>query len=350
MKAKQKILVLLSIALVIAFLLSLRHCHNSKDTADHVPQILPKNQAHDINSPAPSHAVAEFDAKQAFLSAFESPIELYGKVVDQHGDAIQGATVNLYPVDTPWEDSKSKMTVSSDVNGKFSVKGLRGTAMGVQATKEGYLFISPLGGPASSVSVKYGHGGKSGKLHSNPATPVILTLHKVGQVEPMFYMPDTRWKLPVDGTVRKISLDSKTGDGSHQIEFSFKSDWSKLPMDNEINSKQFDWTFEAKILGGGFIWNDSDFNFEAPETGYKESIRYHYSADMPGEAWKRFQHGRYFVKFADGSYGRIRIDIDGASDRRPLKMTSWLCLKPGSRNLASPDKDSSWFTSDDPEK
>jgi hypothetical protein len=270
--------------------------------------------------------------------------------VDQHGDPVPGATVKLYPVDTPWEDSKSKMTLSSDENGKFSATGLKGTAMGVQATKEGYLYIPPLGGPASSVSVEYGHGAESGKRHSNPATPVIVTLHKVGPVEPMFYMPDTRWKLPLDGAIRRISLNSKTGEGSHHIEFSFKSDWSKLTMDNDINSKQFEWTFEAKIPGGGFVWNDSDFNFEAPATGYKESIRYHYSAAMPKEAWKRFQHGRYFVKFADGSYGRIRLDIDGGSDRRPLKMTSWLCLKPGSRNLASIEKDNSFFGGDDPEK
>jgi len=350
MKAKQKILVLLSIALVIVFLLSLRYCHNSKDAAIQNPRDRSENRADDSKSSLPSHAVAKFDAKQAFLQAFESPIELYGKVVDQHGDPVPSATVKLFPVDTPWEDSKSKMTLISDENGKFSVEGLKGTAMGVQATKDGYLYISPLGGPASSVSVNYGHGGGTGKRHSNPATPVILTLHKIGPVEPMFYMPDTRWKLPLNGTVRKISLDSKTGEGSRQIEFLFKSDWSKLPMDNEINSKQFDWSFEAKIPGGGFVWSDNDFNFDAPETGYKESIRYHYSADMPREEWKRFQHGRYFVKFADGSYGRIRIDIDGGSDRKPLKMTSWLCLKPGSRNLASPDKDSSWFSSDDPEK
>ncbi len=166
----------------------------------------------------------------------------------------------------------------------------------------------------------------------------------------MFYMPDTRWKLPLDGTVRKISLDSKTGEGPHQIEFSLRSETHIRNEQGRSVYDAFDWTFEAKIPGGGFVWNDNDFNFEAPETGYKESIRYHYSADMTKETWKRFQHGRYFVKFADGSYGRIRLDIDGGSGRRPLKLTSWLCLKLGSRNLASPEKDNSWFGSDNPEK
>jgi hypothetical protein len=47
------------------------------------------------------------------------------------------------------------------------------------------------------------------------------------------------------------------------------------------------------------------------------------------------KNGRYFLKFADDTYGRIHFKIDGASDSRPLYMESWLNLKPGSRNLAT---------------
>ncbi len=350
MKVKHKHLSILLILIASIILFFFRQCHNSKDVVNQTSQDRSKNRMHDSMGYPPSHAAPNFDAREAFLSAFKTPIELYGKVVDQHGDPVPGATVKLYPLDTPWEDSKSQMTLSSDGGGMFSVKGLKGSSMGVQASKEGYLYVPSLGGPASSVTVDYSGGAESGKRYSNPKTPVVVMLHKVGPVEPMFYMPNTRWKLAIDGTVRSIALDSKTGEGSHQIDFSFRSDWSKLPMDNDINSKQFDWTFEAKIPGGGFIWNDNDFNFEAPATGYKESIRYHFSADMPRDEWKRFQQGRYFVKFADGSYGRIRFDIDGGSDRKPLKMTSWLCLKSGSRNLASVEKDNSWFDVANPEK
>jgi hypothetical protein len=105
-----------------------------------------------------------------------------------------------------------------------------------------------------------------------------------------------------------------------------------------------------RIPGGGFVWNDGDYNFEAPESGYKESIRYDYPARLSRDKWKRFQNGRYFVKFADGSHARIRLDIDGGSDRRPLAMTSWLSLKPGSRNLASPHKDGAGFHGGNPEE
>ncbi len=166
----------------------------------------------------------------------------------------------------------------------------------------------------------------------------------------MFYMEKTRWRLPLDGTIRKIALDSKDGDGLNQIEFSFRSDTHIRNGEGNNAYSRFDWSFEARIPGGGFIWNDSDYNFEAPETGYRESIRYDHPADQPREKWKRFQHGRYFVKFSDASHGRIRFRIDAGSDRRPLSMTSWLNLKPGSRNLASLKSDGSGFHGGNPDE
>ncbi len=271
--------------------------------------------------------------------------------MDQHGDPVSGATVKLFPVDTPAGDqSRSKLTLTSDNEGKFSIKGLTGFSLGVQVNKEGYLYLSPLGGPSSSANISYANGAEEEKRFSNPATPLVLQLQKVGPMEPMFYMEQTRWSLPVNGLVRRIALDSKEGTGSHQIEFRLRSDTHIRNEEGNNAYTSFDWSFEARIPGGGFIWNDSDYNFEAPEMGYKESIRYDYPADQPREKWKRFQHGRYFVKFADGSYGRIRFSIDGASDRKPLSMTSWLNLKPGSRNLTSLLKDSSGFHGGDPDK
>lgn len=340
--------VLWLVALVILIGLLVGYC--SSPGADRV--LVPADGSKAQSDSSPSHAVVTGgSATAAFLDAFKTSIQLYGKVVDQHGDPVPGATVRLFPVDAPFgDDSKSKMTMVSDKDGRFSVKGLHGFSLGVQVSKEGYLHLSPLGGPSSSASISYAHGAKRGKRCSHPETPLVLQLHKVGPIEPMVYVKEKRWRLPVDGSLRLVALDSEGGRGEHQIEFRFNSDWSKLPMDNEINSKLFDWSFEARIPGGGFVWNDSDYNFEAPESGYKESIRYDYPASLPRDKWKRFQNGRYFVIFPDGSHARIRLDIDGASDRRPLAMTSWLSLKPGSRNLASPQKDGSGFHGGDPEK
>ena len=276
-----------------------------------------------------------------FIAAYRTAIEFYGRVEDQDGEPVAGATVKLCPFDSTGEDSRSKTTVQSDAGGKFSVKGLKGLALGVQVTKEGYLTMPDLGfeKPASSRRIEYRLDGSGGQRFKDAAHPTIFTLHKVGPVEPLVYVAEKRWKLAVDGTSRKIALDTEDGTGNHQIDFRFTSDRNKLPNDNDSVYKRFAWKFEASIPGGGFSKIGSDYEFEAPDAGYQERISIEFAANLTKEQWKRTAYGRFFVKFRDGSYGRIRIGIDGASDRRPLSMTTWLGMKAGSRNLASSHKD-----------
>ena len=185
--------------------------------------------------------------------------------------------------------------------------------------------------------IYYGLSDDKGKRYKDPGKPIVFTLHKLGPLEPMVYVDDQRWRLPVDGTVKNIALDSAKGVGPHQIEFRFTTEWGTLPKDNKINFKRFDWKLEVRIPGGGFVRNRSDYAFEAPESGYEETIIIDYPKDAP--KWEKVVNRRYFVKFPDGTHGRIRFGIHGNSATAPLLMTSWMNLKPGSRNLASEKKD-----------
>ncbi len=288
-------------------------------------------------------AVERMDPLTAFKSAFQTPIEFYGKVEDQYGEPVSGATVIFLPIDSAGDSSNTKKTSVSDAEGKFSVKGLKGLSLGVHLSKDGYLTLPNLGfeNPASSRQIDFGLSNTGGARFKNPARPTLFTLHKIGPIDPIFYAPSTLWALPVDGSIRRIALDSINGEGPHEIEFRFSSDWGKLPKTNESYGKIYDWSFEARIPGGGFVTSDSDYAFEAPATDYQESIRFEYSSTMQQEQWKRSRRGRFFVKFPDGSFARIRIKIDSASDATSsaLSLTSWLNLKVGSRNLSSSDKD-----------
>ncbi len=306
----------------------------------------------DQNGSPPSHAKARKDNPAgALLDLFKTPIELYGKVEDQHGRPVPGATVKLYPVDNPLGTaSTNKVVMTSDAAGGFSVKGLKGMSVSVDVSKKGFVDISPLGGPASQATVYYADGAADGKRYSNPKTPLVLRLQNPGPLEPLVHVRQKRWKIALDGTPLLIALDSEDGKGSHQIEFKLWSDTLDRDKPGANVYDPYDWTFEARIPGGGFIWNDSDFNFEAPETGYKEMIRYHLPKSLPRDKWKGFRSGRYFVRFPDGTHARIFFDIDAGSNRRPLYMASWFNAKPGSRNLASEDGNSSGFHGGDPEK
>lgn len=277
------------------------------------------------------------------IKSYQTPIEFYGKVVDQYGDIIDGATVNVSLAKTVFGDSDedSEFAIMSDSEGLFSVNNLRALALGISVTKEGYL--NYYGGdtvkPVSSRSIDYGLIASKGQEYKDPKNPTLFTLHKLGSLEPIVYVEEKRWRLRCDGTPREIALDSKEAIGKHQIRFKLTSNWNELPKNNEMYGKQFDWVFEAFIPGGGFLKNDSDYNLEAPEVGYSETLKLEYPASMPKETWKSFKYGRYFVKFVDGTYGRIRFSVSGDSDDGPLSMTSWMNLKPGSRNVASPLRD-----------
>ena len=223
--------------------------------------------------------------------------------------------------------------------------------MGVQASKEGFIHLPPLDGPSSSTNVAYASGAEAGKRYSNPKTPLVLRLQNPGMIEPLVCVREIGWRLNLDGEPRLIALDSEKGKGPHQIEFRLWSNNQVLYHPGVNPSSVFEWTFEARIPGGGVIWSDSNLNFEAPESGYKELLRYHYPADLPRAKWKNYCHGRYFVKFPDNTYGRIQFEIDATSkpEYGPLKMQSWFNPKPGSRNLASEIPGSN-FHGGDPEK
>ncbi len=293
----------------------------------------------------------KLDIKSLIFRAYNSPIAIYGQVIDQYGVVVPGANVELLPHDTPGESSGFKVNLITDENGKFSASGLKGAAMGVSATKKGYLFYPPLGRITSYVQLGYSDGVlDNGHPHTNPENPLILYLHKLKVSEPMAYVAKRRWSLPLDGSPRLISIDSENGKGPHQIEVRLWSDTNirELPGNNAYTA--FDWSFEIQIRDGGLVWDQSDTEFEAPESGYRESIRYTYTADMPRENWKRFRDGRYFVKFSDGSYGRIQFSVDGGSDDMPFHMESWLNLTPGSRNLATENMTIKVMKADEPEE
>lgn len=272
---------------------------------------------------------------ESLIALLNTSIKVYGKVTDQHGKPVAGAKVTLRPINR-FKDSYGKRTVITDGDGKFFAEELYGNALGLSAEKEGYLRIPPMSSFSSSASLSYERAGSgTGEQHADPSNPIVLELLKIDPVEPLIHIDKRPWKLPIDGIPRKIALDSEEGRGTHEIEFRFTSDTHSRREPGRSVYDSFDWSFEIRVPGGGLAWDRSDLEFEAPATGYEECVRYEYSATMPREEWKRVRQGRYFVKFADDTYGRIQFSIDGGSDRSPLYMESWFSSNPGSRNLAT---------------
>jgi Carboxypeptidase regulatory-like domain len=317
---------------IVAILLIWRSWRSGNSSAD----LSNRESEKSVFQPTSKNLVNKEDGMSAFLRAFNQKIDLYGKVVDQHGNAIEGANIQVYANDKPFSDGGSPAAnLVSDSSGRFTVLELKGISLGVQAEKKGFIpYGSTLGGPTSTANV-------SDSKHSNSSRPLILTLHDPGVMEPLVHQEDQRWKLPSDGTPQKIFLDSGNGQQPlRYIEFRFMTKRFQLPKE-QLYGHPYDWSLEIYILGGGFVRNENDlslgsyYQFEAPLDGYQEVIKYGFSAQLPKEKWKKIVTDSFFVRFSDGTYGRIRFLIQGSSQNSPLLMETWWNPKSGSRNLSS---------------
>jgi hypothetical protein len=78
--------------------------------------------------------------QQAVQQAYNSPIDFWGKVVDQDGKSIAGVTVTftVFTLGSAWSDDKPKVVVVSDAKGLFSLTGKKGIALVISTSKEGY--------------------------------------------------------------------------------------------------------------------------------------------------------------------------------------------------------------------
>jgi hypothetical protein len=276
-------------------------------------------KGHSANTPKEKQQeIADFIEKMVYAMY---PIKFHGKVVDQHGEAVKDATISVFYGDR----GVPPINMKSDSNGRFFVKKIKVPIIVVNVKKEGYLgffnckYIEPE--CSQNISIRHLNQTKKG-LHKDPAHPILFQLCKLMPSEPHIYIHHQPQTPPLDGTSNKITLDSKTGEGPHAIEYKYN-----------FNGKQQGrlWYIEASIPGGGFQKRSNHYQFEAPESGYVETIRH-------DDKWKESESRcsmdpGYFVKFPDGTHGYIELPRYGS-----FYINSFMNLKPGSRNLSPNEK------------
>ncbi len=148
----------------------------------------------------PTDALINSQAGQARIQLFQSrwsaananPIDYFGRVVDQYGEPVVGATVagNVMLIagydNTPYEHHAT----TTDNNGLFQFAGLHGVNIGIVISKVGY----EIGGHGE------GFKGPASGLQSTPTDRAVFTMWKLRGAEPMVHWPRVSAKLPCDGT------------------------------------------------------------------------------------------------------------------------------------------------------
>jgi len=268
--------------------------------------------------------------------AFSAPIAFYGRVIDQNGDPVAGASVGYSPVDN-FISSNTHYTGASDAGGYFSIENIKGIALSVGVEKQGYYPVSDKydKSPSSSATFAYGMGPDS--YRQSPPTkdkPAIFVLQKKGETVPLVHVSSRQIDVPKTGQPLSIDLATgKTAQGSLQV-----ASWMGESIDpRRYNQRRFDWRYQLSIPGGGLIERKGQFDFEAPSDGYQPAIEINMPANA--EKWASQPTKEYFAKLADGRYARFSINFyPGAlnghpEDRNMVVLESYVNPKPGSRNL-----------------
>ena len=270
----------------------------------------------------PQKQQPSLEARQQVVSAIESalnaPITFYGKVVDQNGEPVPFARA-AYGLLDKFNESGTNGHVDADANGFFTIQGVRGAAIGVNVSKPGYYQIH-------KVSDQYfGYGGSGDSMSKPPPLPekpAVFVLQKMGETEPLVRLEKSA-RLAKNGipTLLDLASGSVSSEGNLRIEA-----WTDEPE----RGRKFDWRCRVTVPSGGLVERRDQFDFEAPEEGYVESVEITMRRDA--EQWMSQQQRDFFLKLPDGHFARINFRMIAGGNHYFI-LESFLNPTPGSRNL-----------------
>ncbi len=252
---------------------------------------------------------------------WKQPINFYGRVVDESNEPVVAANIHF-----TWNDISEKGTsdtdLKSDNDGLFSLTGRRGKAISVTASKDGYYTY-----PSERLSSFEYANPADGLFTPDPNNPVVFHLRKKGVgvdlisseygVKPHFGIP-----VPLDGTpVQADLLERKVGQGELTL--------SQVKPDYKHWKQATNWSFRMDLPSGGFVVQNEEFPFTAPEEGYQPVLEFNFHREQPD--WKINLQNNYYIKFGNPPrYGRIHLEtsIDMAGAR-----LTYVINPDGSRNL-----------------
>ena len=241
------------------------------------------------------------------VKVFSYPIEFYGKVVDENGEPVGGATATYSTFSKMFEDSE-KLSVQSASNGLFAINA-QGGSIFVSVSKSGYY--------RTGESQKgFGYAVPSTYPPAdNPDEPAVFYLRKRGESEPLIYVGRRQYEVPPDGS--KVSVNLRKGSLQLWDEGPFYVQ-SWIDAENMNEAGHFDWRFKFTIPGGGFLERVDQFSFLAPENGYEESVEFRMTQSI-NEKWKFSQHRDFFVKLKNGTFSRVKITLHPSPNISPIK-------------------------------
>jgi hypothetical protein len=222
-------------------------------------------------------------------------------VVDESTNPVPDAQVDFVWNDLSAEGTSRDRT-TSDASGSFSLTGIKGKAMTVKVGKEGYYSYQPVG-------LAFNYAGENHNFVPDSANPVIFRLKKKGVAEPLVRFKKS-FSVPRDGTPIEIDLltgrQSSSGDANLRVEC-----WTQDQGAPRL--RQYDWKCRISVAGGEIEPYTEQFPFWAPEADYKSSDEIDMTV-KPDQPWQSDVERHYFVRTANGRYGRLIFGMVAGGD------------------------------------
>lgn len=277
----------------------------------------------------PVYDAIKAEREQKIHEMANAPIDFFGKVVDEKGIPVAGASTFYIVGSFSFEGSPTLQGPNTDATGLFSITGKRGPDFSIRIEHSEYY-------KTSSADQQFEYARKAympGKEPPSPPTkenPAIFVLKKKGIAEPLVHHQRIKTQLPMNAAPVTINVKSGQagGGGNEVISITMKSDGDKLPLNT---FHPFDWSVTIEAPGGGIVERTDALDFEAPADGYVPQQTINMPASLPKDAWKSDIQRDYFVKFASGNYGRVRLNISGDKGRSIAEV--FLNPASGDRNL-----------------
>ena len=286
----------------------------------------------------PTRSQSERPDPQEIFEAVEAtnvPINLWGQVVDQDGRPLSGVSVKYdYSIEhgnlmgIAWSDQERRVGEAvTHADGLFSIQGLKGHALSIVALeKSGYQFRRK-----EALIFDFYGSTPSGKFIPDQRKPIVLTMVQKDQMEALIHVKGSL-RVRAEGTPERWNLWEGEPDPNGELAVALRREPAVLERPGQAAI----WSAELQIIGGGIIeapWDDDVRR--APEGGDLPTIAYPQTEQKRG-----VPHRSFYVKTADGKFGRIQVKLDAYSQGATARcsITGDMNPRPGSRNLEPDDE------------
>ena len=251
-----------------------------------------------FTSSAPSTEVNASSAHQEWLQQVQPGIVFYGKAVDENDQPVLGANVEFAWTQVQGE-ADFKTSTSSGADGLFSLAGVNGSALDVYVTKPGYYPVRSLNRKNFSYMALPG----CQPFQPDQRYPVVFHLRKKGAGADLItsrngISPGLDISGLANGSPVKVDLFNRKVAADGELELS-----AVKPPHGQPATK---WSFRMSIPTGGFVEENDEFPFEAPQSGYKPVLEFEFRTAETN--WTENLHKRYYIVFGEPpKYGWIDV-------------------------------------------